>query len=206
MKFKQIVDRYNRYWNEVVVPAYKQIKQLGGTKNHPFFASNSNVSPELMSQYCDGVLNILHNISRQLEAGLFEDPENARAYVAITREAAIKDLKKFKSYRLDPEVNKIIDRMLNILNPEVLEVRPPSEDVLMEPVDVNHEDRAVYEYEKVDDDFVFSVNQQGWENSVNMGHELDFDAEEILSTTTFSHRNEDEDFDFEEEMKRWVVS
>ncbi|WP_019218136.1 hypothetical protein [Legionella tunisiensis] len=71
-----------------------------------------------INKYCQNVLNILNNISRQLESSTFEDLDEVEAYIEQTKEAALDDLAIYRSkivtrYEADSSYIKQIDNFTN---------------------------------------------------------------------------------------------
>ncbi|MDI9818104.1 MULTISPECIES: hypothetical protein [unclassified Legionella] len=94
MKFADFEDRYNEFWNDQVVPAYKGIKAHLNHKNHlRFHVPDQGVLRKLIDKYYNGVISIISNISRQMDN--YYDQEEARCYLKKTREAVFLDLDEF---------------------------------------------------------------------------------------------------------------
>lgn len=113
MKFKDSVfeSRYNELWNTQVVAADNEIKEhLIGY----FSLVAKQDLTSAINKYCQNVLNILNNISRQLTNSMFEDPEEVEAYIEQTKEAALDDLATYRSkvvtrYGADSSYVELID-------------------------------------------------------------------------------------------------
>lgn len=117
---KQFKKRYNEYWNEVIVSAYKGIKACGqSSSNSGFFATPAVPLTALVGTYCDGVLTIINNLSRQLP--FFDDRKYAEDYLKQTRSEVICDLNKFQTYLKDPLALAKIEQTLAAVNPPAQE-------------------------------------------------------------------------------------
>ncbi|ASQ46663.1 hypothetical protein [Legionella clemsonensis] len=111
MNFKeQFEHRYNAYWNNVIVSAYREVKACRQSPSSVFFANEATPVNGVI-KYCDGVLTLITNLSRQLP--FFDDQEYALNYLQQTKDAAVADLNKFQTYVTNSfALNKIKQTMV----------------------------------------------------------------------------------------------
>ncbi|KTD08720.1 hypothetical protein [Legionella jamestowniensis] len=114
MKFKgQFENRYNEFWNNQIVLSYKQIKN--SYKQPGFFTIDNTIDQaNAVHHYCDGVVSILRNLSRQFP--FFTDKERVGSYFNQTKEVVISDLNKFKTHIKNPMVLSEIEYTLAVLD------------------------------------------------------------------------------------------
>ena len=97
MRFKssKFEVRYNSFWNDEVVSSYKLLINHPEFKGKLFFSENYPSIDSLLKKYCNGVINIVNNIQRQMDD--FDDNRNTARYLVDVKLQAIDDLNEFKA-------------------------------------------------------------------------------------------------------------
>lgn len=98
MKFKdsKFEARYSEQWNHYAVAADAMIQSKSGVKRHGIFVLDESRYITLITQYAHASMNIVNNLSRQIELGMYDDMDYATQYLQSTIDSTYAD---FDTYR-----------------------------------------------------------------------------------------------------------
>lgn len=117
MKFKAspFEKNCNEYWNIEVVTSYNKIKGYSESRDPKFFSITRPSIESLVNQYCYGVMNIVNNLARQMEARMYEDTDAVTTYLAQVYADATADIELFRMELSSFDIKDIINKTVGVL-------------------------------------------------------------------------------------------